>query len=93
MTPKTDGVTYATYPSLISASDQAAGTFTSAANAATSGILSYGLTLSSGPIAAKGKALATLDKTGKVTVKVQIAFTGPDGTKQKATTTVTLVKK
>jgi hypothetical protein len=44
-------------------------------------------------IAAKGKALATLDKTGKVTVKVQIAFTGHDGTKQKATTTVTLVKK
>ena len=44
-------------------------------------------------IAAKGKALKTLDTTGKVTVKVTITFTGPDGKKQRATTTVTLVKK
>jgi hypothetical protein len=43
-------------------------------------------------IAAKGKALKTLEAKGKVTVKVKIAFTGPDGTKH-ATTTVTLVKK
>ncbi len=44
-------------------------------------------------IAAKGKALATLDKKGKVSVEVTITFTGPDGKKQKATTTVTLIKK
>jgi large repetitive protein len=44
-------------------------------------------------IAAKGKALKTLDATGKVTVKVTITFTGSGGKKQKATTTVTLVKK
>ena len=43
-------------------------------------------------ITAKGKALKTLKKKGKVTVKVKITFTGPDGTK-KTTTTVTLVKK
>jgi hypothetical protein len=44
-------------------------------------------------IAAKGKALTTLNKKGKVTVTVQITFTTADGTKEKATTTVTLVKK
>jgi hypothetical protein len=44
-------------------------------------------------IKAKGKALATLNKKGKVSVMVKITFTGPDGAKQKATTTVTLVKK
>jgi large repetitive protein len=43
-------------------------------------------------IAPKGKALKTLGAKGNVTVKVKIAFTGPDGTKH-ATTTVTLVKK
>jgi hypothetical protein len=44
-------------------------------------------------IAAKGEALKTLQAKGSVTVKVTITFTGPDGKKQKATTTVTLVKK
>jgi hypothetical protein len=43
-------------------------------------------------IAPKGKALKTLKATGKVTVKVKVTFTGPDGTKH-ATTVVTLVKK
>ncbi|HEY2477934.1 MAG TPA: Ig-like domain-containing protein [Solirubrobacterales bacterium] len=43
-------------------------------------------------IKAKGRALKTLDAKGKVTVKVSITLTGPDGTKQ-ATATVTLVKK
>jgi hypothetical protein len=43
-------------------------------------------------IAAKGAGLKTLNKTGKVTVKVKAKLTGPDGTKT-ATTAVTLVKK
>jgi hypothetical protein len=44
-------------------------------------------------IAAKGKALKTLNAKGKVMVKVTITFTGFDGKQQKATTTVTLIKK
>jgi hypothetical protein len=44
-------------------------------------------------ITAKGKALKTLNAKGKVMVKVTITFTGSDGKKQKATTTVTLIKK
>jgi large repetitive protein len=44
-------------------------------------------------IKAKGSALKTLKKTGKVTVEVKITFTGPDGTKKTTTETVTLVKK
>jgi hypothetical protein len=43
-------------------------------------------------IAAKGKALKTLNAKGKVTVKVTITFTGSDGKNQQATTTVTLIK-
>jgi hypothetical protein len=43
-------------------------------------------------IASKGKALKTLKAKGKVTVKVKVTFTGPDGTRR-ATTAVTLVKK
>jgi hypothetical protein len=44
-------------------------------------------------ITAKGKALETLDKKGKVKVKVEITFTGPEGIKKKTTEMVTLVKK
>jgi hypothetical protein len=43
-------------------------------------------------IKAKGKALKTLSKKGKVTVEVDIEFTGTAGPKE-ATTMVTLVKK
>lgn len=43
-------------------------------------------------IKAKGKALKTLNRKGKVTVEVDIEFTGTAGTKE-ATTMVTLVKK
>jgi large repetitive protein len=44
-------------------------------------------------IKAKGSALKTLKKKGKVTVQVKITFTGPGGTKKTTTETVTLVKK
>jgi Bacterial Ig domain len=43
-------------------------------------------------IAAKGAALKTLEKKGKVTVKVTVKLAAPSGTKS-ATTTVTLMKK
>jgi uncharacterized membrane protein YqiK len=43
-------------------------------------------------IKAKGKALKTLSKKGKVTVEVDIEFTGTAGVKE-TTTMVTLVKK
>ncbi|MGE0066666.1 MAG: hypothetical protein AB7T48_04855, partial [Solirubrobacterales bacterium] len=44
-------------------------------------------------IKATGKKLKTLNKTGKVTVKVKIKFTAADGTVGKKTKSVTLVKK
>jgi hypothetical protein len=43
-------------------------------------------------IAAKGDALKTLSKKGKVKVEVNVKLSGPSGVKE-ATTTVTLVKK
>ncbi len=44
-------------------------------------------------IKATGKKLRTLNKKGKVTVKVKIKFTAADGTVTKMTKSVTLVKK
>jgi hypothetical protein len=44
-------------------------------------------------IKAKGSALKTLNKKGKVTVQVKITFTGPGGTKKTTTESVTLVKR
>ncbi len=44
-------------------------------------------------ITAKGKALKTLDKKGKVKVKVEITFTDAEGVKKKTTEAVTLIKK
>jgi large repetitive protein len=44
-------------------------------------------------IVAKGKALKTLNKTGSVTVKVKISFTGADGITHAVTKTIVLAKK
>ena len=45
------------------------------------------------PIRAKGKALATLNKTGHVKVKVKITFIPTGGAKVVKTRTLVLVKK
>jgi hypothetical protein len=44
-------------------------------------------------ITPKGSALKTLNKKGKVTVKVEVTFTGPEGIKKKTSESVLLVKK